>query len=70
MEEDFNNIYYDEYRSEKGLRSETDSRKPILTLSHLNKLKKIKAVRRLDDINRRGLLKTMYGAAEDDSGGL
>ena len=70
MDDDFSNKYYNEYTSKEGLRSETDSRKPTLTLAHLNKLKKIKAVRKLDDIQRRGLLKTMYGAAEEDSGGL
>lgn len=58
-----------DYRS-KGLRSLSDTRKPGLTLKHLNKLKKIQAVRQLDTIKRNSLLSVMYGQPEEESGGL
>lgn len=58
-----------DYRS-KGLRSKSDTRKPGLTLKHLNKLKKIQAIRQLDNIKRNSLLSVMYGQPEEESGGL
>lgn len=69
MEEDFNSLYFDDYES-KGVRQTSDSRLPRISLKHLNKLKKIKAVRKLDDINRRGLLTTMYGQSDEGDTGL
>lgn len=58
-----------DYKS-KGLKSLSDTRKPKLTLKHLNKLKKIQSVRKLDSARRNSLLSVMYGQPEEDSGGL
>lgn len=48
----------------------TDTRKPKLTLATLNKLKKIRVNRKLNVIARRDTMQKMYGAPEDESGGL
>lgn len=53
----------------KGLKSLSDTRKPGLTLKHLNKLKKIHAIRKMDVIKRNSLLSVMYGS-KDEEGGL
>jgi len=67
--DEFDNLYFQEYRS-NGVKSLHDTRKPKLTLKHINKLKKIQAVRQLDYIKRQSLLSVMYGAPAEDSGGL
>lgn len=67
--DEFDSLYFQEYRS-KGVKSLSDTRKPKLTLKHLNKLKKIQAVRKLDYIKRQSLLSVMYGAPSEDDGGL
>lgn len=67
--DEFDDLYFQEYRS-KGVKAISDTHKPKLTLKHLNKLKKIQAVRKLDYIKRQSLLSVMYGAPSDDSGGL
>lgn len=62
--------FIDEYKSEEGLRQIGDTRKPKLTLYHLNKLKKIEAVKKLENIRRSALLKTIYGKPKEDEGGF
>lgn len=42
-----------------------DTRKPKLTLKLLNKLKKIRATRQLEQLKRNDLLQTMYGLPEE-----
>jgi len=42
-----------------------DSRKPKLTLATLNKLKKIRANRKLNVMVRRETMQSMYGAPEE-----
>ncbi len=46
-----------------------DNRTPKLTLRHLNKMKKIKAVKRFEVLKRQDLLKVMYGAPPNEEGG-
>lgn len=52
-------------------RTMDDSRKPKLTLRHLNRLKKIRATRKLDLLKKESLLGLMYGkpAGEEEGGG-
>lgn len=52
--------------SSEGLRSEQDTRKPKLTLRHLNKLKKMEAMRKLEKVRRDALLGIMYGGGSGD----
>ena len=46
-----------------------DNRTPKLTLRHLNKMKKIKAVKRYELLKRQDLLKVMYGTPPGEEGG-
>lgn len=46
-----------------------DTRKPKLTLKHLNKMKKFKAINDMENIKRQSILTTMYGSSEEESGG-
>ena len=66
----FLDSFIQNYSSKRGLRNPGDTRTPKLTLYHLNKLKKIEAVKKLEHIRRNALLKTIYGSPKDDSGGL
>lgn len=45
-----------------------DTRKPRLTLKHLNKMKKFKAMHNLEMLKREEILTTMYGAPEEEGG--
>jgi len=42
-----------------------DTRKPAITLLHLNKLKKMRAARNLENLVRRDVLELLYGAPEE-----
>ena len=46
----------------------TDTRKPKITLVHLNKLKKMRAARQLENLVRRDVLELLYGAPEEGGG--
>jgi len=47
----------------------SDTRKPKLTLKHLNKMKKFKAMHNLEMMKRQEMLTTMYGAPDEEAGG-
>lgn len=49
----------------------SDTRKPTLTIRHLNKMKKYKAMSDLEHMKRDEILTTMYGTPEEggDAGG-
>jgi hypothetical protein len=42
----------------------SDTRRPRLTLAHLNKLKKMRAARQLENLVRNDTLQLMYGTPE------
>jgi hypothetical protein len=44
----------------------SDTRRPKLTLAHLNKLKKMRAARELENLLRQDTLQLMYGAPEEN----
>ena len=46
-----------------------DTRKPKLTLKHLNKMKKFKAMHNMEMLKREEILTAMYGDGEGDDGG-
>jgi hypothetical protein len=46
------------------------NRRPILTLQQVNKLKKIRATKKLEQMKRNELLSIMYGIPEPEAGGL
>lgn len=45
----------------------TDTRKPELTLLHLNKLKKMRAAKDLENLVRRDVLALLYGAPSEEA---
>ena len=47
-----------------------DTRRPRITLAHLNKLKKMRAARQLENLVRRDVLGLLYGAPEEPEGGM
>jgi len=47
-----------------------DTRKPKITLQHLNKLKKMRAARQLENLVRRDVLELLYGAPGEEGGGV
>lgn len=59
---------YDPAQDKIGVRQLSDVRKPKLTLRHLNRLKKIRAMKRLDALKREDLLGIMYGMPEEPAG--
>jgi 23S rRNA G2069 N7-methylase RlmK/C1962 C5-methylase RlmI len=61
--------YYDPNTDKINQRIPTDTRKPVLTLRHLNRLKKMRALKRLENLKRQDLLTVMY-AGDEDGGGM
>jgi len=51
-------------------RSISDSRKPKITLAHLNRLKKMRAAKDLETLMRHDLFQIMYSSPEEESGGM
>jgi hypothetical protein len=66
---DVSNGYYDVNQDDVNTRKLGDSRKPVLTLRKINRLKKMRALRQLDDLKRQDLLAVMYGAPDEPAGG-
>ena len=62
--------YYDPARDEFNKRHIDDTRKPVLTLAALNRLKKMRALRKLEKLKRQDLLGVMYSAPAEGGGGL
>lgn len=46
-----------------------DSRKPKITLMNLNKLKKMRAAKDLENLMRADFLEIIYGAEKEETGG-
>jgi hypothetical protein len=63
--------YFDPRQDEFEQRQLSDTRKPALSLFALNKLKKMRAARQLENLMRGDVLEIIYGApAEGGPGGL
>jgi len=61
--------YYDPQEDELGRYKKTDTRKSRLSLRDVNKLKKIRATRRLEKLQRNDMLELIYGTPGDGDGG-
>ena len=61
--------YYDPAEDKLNARKITDTRKPVLTLRALNRLKKMRALKKLEDMKRQDLLGIIYAAPEEAAGG-
>lgn len=68
--EDIVTGYYDPASDRIDKRTIGDTRKPILTLRKLNRLKKIRALHSLEDVKRQDLLGVMYGSNDAGGGGF
>jgi len=61
--------YYDPAADKVNQRQRDNTRKVELTLRDLNRLKKMRAQRRLESLKRQDLLGIMYGIPEEGEGG-
>lgn len=66
---DIETAVYDPSRDRINARSRSDTRKPKLTLMTLNRLKKLRALRKLEAFKRQDLLAVMYGQPSEEQGG-
>lgn len=60
---------YDPTSDKLAKASMDDTRKNVLTLKDLNRLKKLRAFRRLEDLRHQDSLAMIYGQTGDDDGG-
>jgi predicted RNA-binding protein with PUA-like domain len=60
--------YYDPAADKIERRELDDTRKPVLKLRDLNRLKKMRALQQLERLKREDLLAIMYAAPEDGGG--
>lgn len=68
-QQDIDTAIYDPAEDEVGVRNPGQTRKPRLTLKHLNRLKKIRALRKLENLKREDLFGVMYAAPDEAAGG-
>jgi hypothetical protein len=64
-QEDYATAYYDPSQDEANIRVPNDTRKPKLFLRHLNRLKRIRALNKLEGLKREDLLGVMYAAPDE-----
>lgn len=62
--------YTDPNQDKFSQRQIKDSRKPKITLAHLNRLKKMRAAKDLETLMKQDLLQLMYGAPQEEGGGM
>jgi hypothetical protein len=68
-DKDVTGSHYNPAADKHTKRNLGDSRKEVLSLRKLNRLKKMRALRQLEDLKRQDLLAIMYGQPDDDQGG-
>jgi len=59
-------MYRDNNQDKVMQRHKKDSRKPTITLFHLNKLKKMRAAKDLENLMRGDFLEIIYGAPSEE----
>jgi hypothetical protein len=71
-QQDLETALYDPSQDEVSNRVPNDTRKPVITLRHLNRLKRIRALNKLEGLKREDLLGVMYAPPEEpgDMGGM
>jgi hypothetical protein len=69
-QQDYQTAYYDPAADEASVRNINDTRKPVLSLKHLNRLKRIRALRKLENLKRQDLLGIMYGIPDEAAGDM
>ncbi len=63
------NEYYEPEEDEYNKFSLDDTRRPRLTLRHLNKLRKVRELRRMEQAAHSDFVKDMYGSSGEEEGG-
>ena len=63
------NEYYDPELDEFNKAEMSDTRRPRLTLRHLNKLRKVRELRRLEKSAHDIFVQKMYGGSDEEEGG-
>ena len=66
---DYQTALYDPAQDEVNIRVPNDTRKPKLFLRHLNRLKRIRALNKLENLKREDILTTMYAAPDEEAMG-
>lgn len=61
--------FYDPAADKQNRAERDDTRRARVTLKDLNRLKKMRAQRKLEALKRQDLLGVMYGIPEEDEGG-
>ena len=64
------NEYYEPELDDYSKASLDDTRRPRLTLRHLNKLRKVRELRKLEKESHDEFVQQMYGSSGDDDGGV
>ena len=62
--------YYDPADDRYNIQKPNDTRKPSITLFHLNKLKKMRLAKDLENLMRGDMLEILYGTPSDETGGI
>lgn len=62
--------YYTPQDDQFGQAQLDDTRRPRITLKHLNKLKKMRAARDIENLVRRDTLQMLYGTGEEAPPGM
>lgn len=66
---DLETAIYDPAEDEVGVRNPGQTRRTTLSLRHLNRLKKVRALRKLENLKREDLLGIMYAAPDEAAAG-
>lgn len=66
--EEIDATYYSPENDRFAIQRIDDTRKPRITLLHLNRLKKMRAARDLENLVRRDILGLLYGAPAEGGG--
>lgn len=64
-QQDYATALYDPAKDEVNKRVPNDTRKPRLFLRHLNRLKRVRALNKLENLKREDLLGVMYSVPEE-----
>lgn len=65
---DILNEYYDPELDDHSKAELTDTRRPRLTLRHLNKLRKVRELRRMEKSTHKTFVQKMYGSSGEEGG--
>ncbi len=66
---DILNEYYDPELDDYSKAELDDTRRPRLTLRHLNKLRKVRELRKMEKATHSEFVKQMYGSSGEEGGG-